>query len=830
MSDEARGAERHIAEAVAWGVAALIIGAPLLLGGTRPDTQLLLCGVSLVLLGAHAIARRRKGLRMPWPLWAPVLLVVLAAVQLVPLSVDTLEALSPAAAELRRLSLADLGAYAERRHPLSLDAPATWIALFHQLAFAAVAVTAANLGRHRGRLLGALAISGAVLTLIGLAQHLMGLDRIYGLYAIQGTQSLRGFFSTFVNGNTLAGSLVVSTLVAMGLVVRAHDDRTQSVWLACAALSGLGTLLSGSRGGQLALLAGLGVFALLAHARGETHTVEGARKRARGTARLALVTALCGVLLAVYLQQDWQALLTAPNDREKTAFWDAAWRYAGAFPAFGSGRGTFTFVYPFFQDLTVSGTVSHPETIGLQLATEWGIPGAAVALLGGLGGWWYGLRALGRETRPAHWGLLAGLAAVGLQQLVDFGFEAAGLSLPVAAALGLAMSTRRDDAQASEARRPWRAWVAGAAVAAGLAFLAVKGPAALAEQADGAIAGVADAPPNLIEIERRATEAVYRHPADPIVPLNAANRLAQLPDVPVPRVLRWLNRSIALQPSAGRPHLLAGRVMDGAGLGDQAAVEFRLAMDRMPWARLGLVREVAERFVEPGRLVQAIPPTPRNHRVLGNVLLEHHGLGRAREVMRLVLLEHPDDPEAHRALARACARLRDVPCIREEAAWLIAHGAPATGRALEAHLAFRDGELKRARAALEAGERDGGLDDGAFLRSGARLYLQLGDLEAARRLADRLWSTAGSDDQTAAAALSLRAEVSAASGDHAGALRAWRDAYARSPGPRYALGATEAARALGRLVEAHALLDDARRRWPKAAVLRRANIDVEAPP
>lgn len=811
---------RTSATAVAWGLVALLVVAPLALGGTRPDVQLLLALGALTLLGVLAWMRRGVGLRLPWPLWGPLALVVLGVGQLVPLSVGLLETLSPSAAELRSLSLADLDAYADRRHPLSLDAPATWVALFHQLAFVAVALIAANLGRYRSRLVGALALTGAALTILGVAHHIAGADRILGLFGLAGGKPLAGFFSTIVNPNTLASALVLSTLVSLGLIVRAQNERQQTLWLTCGGLCALGVLWSESRGGQLALLAGLVVFAGLAHARGPTATVEGARRQARALAAAALGVALIGVTLAVWLQHDWQALLLDPDHEQKTAFWRDAVDLVQAFALTGTGRGTFGLVFPHYQTVLLSGTVSHPENIGLQLTAEWGVLGGLIGLTAGVAGWWYALRGIGRETRPVHWGLLAGLAAVGLHQLVDFGLEAAGLSLPVAAALGLAIGARAHDRGPLGSRTPRTARVALAVAALAAAVLIVRAAPILGAQADRALLDVAAAPADAEAIEAAGRRVVAEHPADPLVPLNVANRLAQLPVVPLDRTLRWINRALALDPTGGAAHLLAARVLDRAGRPDQAAVEFRLTLQRMPWARGRLLDEILGRFRAPRHLAQAVPATAEGHRWLVTALLGEGDPGHARAVFEWMLVEHPVDVELRRGLAQACARLDDHACVRREGRWLVDTHGDLAGHALLARVLVSEGDREGARSLLHHGERAGGLDDRAFLRAAAELYLRLDDPEAARPLVDRLLARLRDEPEALGSVFALRARVSTALRDDVAALHDWRRALARRPAPAYALAAAQTALRLGRPQEARALLDDAVRRWPEVEALR----------
>ncbi len=202
-----------------WGLVGLLLAVPFAVGGMRWDVQVASAGVALVLLMVSAYGWLSAGVRAPWPLWIPALLVGVGLLQLLPLPTGVLELLSPAAADLRSFSLGDLGLYQGTAHPLSLDPAATWVALFHQAAFVAVALVAANADRAQRRLiLRAIAVSAALVSLVGLAHWATGAERIYGLYEPRHSTRLSGYFATFVNANTQASFLVLGALVAVGLV------------------------------------------------------------------------------------------------------------------------------------------------------------------------------------------------------------------------------------------------------------------------------------------------------------------------------------------------------------------------------------------------------------------------------------------------------------------------------------------------------------------------------------------------------------------------------------------------------------------------------------
>lgn len=795
-----------------WGLCALVTVAPLAIGGTRADVQLALSGaaVALLILTAYACLARR--IRIPWPAWGPILLVGLGLLQLLPLPAEWLATLTPKAHEIRQVSLGDLGLYgAGTRHPISLDPPATWLATLNQAGFAAVLLTALNVpAAERIRVVRVLALGAGLVALIGMAQWLTGAEQILWWYQPRDRLQLAGFFSTFVNNNTLAGYLVLGTLVALGSACHTESPQRRVVMGATAGLAALGAVLSGSRGGQVALLTGLAIFGALAYARSDSD-LDPRRQRARRAAIGGGLLAGTALALAIWFQPEWTSLLGGDTADEKVVAWLAAGDYVSDFAAVGSGRGAFAYVFPLYQDHSLSRAVTHPENIVLQLACEWGLAGAAIALLCGVGAFFYAITAVGRAPRPRHWGLLAGLAAVGLQQLADFGFEAAGLSLPVAAALGVVLAEPR---RGPRRRRVPAALVLVPALALGL-LTAWRGPEAVAAQADAAIADLHAAERDVVE---RARAHAVAHPADHLVAYAAARRLAETGEADLSTVMRWINRALYLHPTGGDAHLLAARVLARNGRAAQAAVEYRLALEAMPWREGALIREAAGALGSPGDLARAVPATSRARLRLGNVLLEQ---GRPADLRRLaddLAFAAPDDADVRELRARACAALKDVGCAEAEAAWLIAHRRPMVGHGLKALLAASRGDAEAAHAALAA-MGDASRRDASALRLAVDVHVRLRDVAAAREAVDALWRVAA-DDAESAAALATQGHVEARIGEPEAALRAYEQALALNPRPAYAAAAVRVARKLGRHDHARRVLHDAHRRWPTAPQLK----------
>ena len=72
-------------------------------------------------------------------------------------------------------------------------------------------------------------------------------------------------------------------------------------------------------------------------------------------------------------QEDWRALTqTAIQDDTKVQNWSVLGAWLEQYGLTGSGRGTFQYVYPQFQEESLQGTVTHAENIAVQMLAEYG--------------------------------------------------------------------------------------------------------------------------------------------------------------------------------------------------------------------------------------------------------------------------------------------------------------------------------------------------------------------------------------------------------------------------------------------------------------------------
>ena len=801
---------------LAVATAVLVAVAPLCIGGLRADTQAALAAGALIVLCFTAwTALGHRPLAIPWPAWGPILLAGFGLVQLVPLPAYVLDVLSPVAHDLRARSLIDLGLFDGHPHPISLDPPSTWIALFHQAAFAALIVVGVRLGRRHGRIaLRGVSIGGAGVAIIGLVHWLVDADQILGFYTPERVSHLDGYFSTFVNNNSLAGYLSLCTLVSLGWLAQTESPLSRRIAVACGGIAALGVFLSGSRGGQLALVLGVVTFVILTQVarRGEAGP---SLDRARLVGRVAFALTALTMALAVSTQRDWSGLWANDGDWARLDTWNATFAYVGDFWATGSGRGTFRVVFPTYQLTPLSGTVGHPENIALQLAAEWGVIGAAIAIGCGVGGWLAIARRAANSRHGGEIGIAAGLAAAGVHQLVDLGFEGAGLSLPVAIVFGIGLAHLRRverHERKPDRTRPTTTWGALAASLLVCGLLAWKGPTAVASAPDAAAAQITAFDGDAAALESHAASHAADHPSDYLVALATAIALEDRAAVP-DRVMRWINRTLSLAPHNAEAQRLAAHVLLRAGRPNQAALQYRAAIEKAPWRSVWIIDEVVRRFTSTEHLLRAVPATREGRAQLVVRLNRRNESARARAVLEAILADDARDFGALATLGHTCIAQADPDCAHRAADALVAAGAMTDGHLLRARLAARNGERDRANEELEAANIAEITDRGRLGRV-IRIYERLGNISGARSALDQLWPIVATENRAAADYFALRGRIEARLGEPDAARAAFEQARNLDDTPRYALLAARHAAETGQLEEARTILTATLSRYP----------------
>lgn len=668
---------------VAWLLGVLLVGAPLAFGAVHRTSLL----VVLALVAALGLATTWLAVKRPSgpgtlvAVALPLVFLLIAAAQIVPVPAGLRSLLDPKGSEL--LALAQL----DGAQPMSLDPPETYRRLAEAAAALAVTLAALLLAtsrRLRHLVPGLVAAAGLAALLIGLGHRAISEDKIYGL--IPGGRGLP--VGPFINPNHTAEFLELAAFAALAFAFARPSRDGQRVWQILAAVLAAGALSTLSRGAVLALGSGALAWFLLAPRSDEGEPMHRTRF-AGGVIGLVLVFGLAVGFGAEGLIGRFSE--TAPGSEVRLSLWWDALHVFRVHPA-GIGLGAFGRVYPVYQAMHSAFWYQFPENQVVGFLVETGIPGSVLLLAA----WALVLRRFVRNARRdrVEASLAAGLVAVLAHNLTDFGLETAGILLPFCALLG---ATFGRQAVVPDDPTPRRASLvlAGFAAAAVLAGIALFGSRSTRDF-DALLR-----PPLPANARSLAQEASRAHPTDYVYALAQA-RLEPRALASASQRLRMLNRAMLLCPTCTGAHAEAARELWGLGRRQQALLEWRTVLSLQP-AQLGTaIEELAKRGAKPAELVGLADE--RNRHELSRLLLARGMIDAAREV--LAGSNQQDGVEFHLVQAQIALQATDLQAARAAAARALA-AAPHDPRAfvLAAEVEARASDRDKAMQLLSDGLR-----------------------------------------------------------------------------------------------------------------------------
>ncbi|RPJ37124.1 MAG: hypothetical protein EHM35_06945 [Planctomycetaceae bacterium] len=431
--------------AIKWLLVGLLAFMPLAFGVVHAWTEEVVVALSsamIVLLLLRCLFRH-DGLRLTWAYVPIILLLLIAVLQLVPLPVQWVSALSPNTVSLKTELLSDLNNAGARWKTMTLTfyPHATEHDLRLVLAAAGVFVVVFNVFRDPSQitwLLKAIVVIGGVIAAVTLTQYLFGNGRFYWLIPSAHYQGLSGPFvnhsnyGQFMNlsiGAALAllivglrgASSVSGVLSPRAPVQRVVNPPRQLCVLSMGiALAAATVVLSLTRGGVIGMLIAGGFTALLLCS----------RRSLRGYAWIFIVVILVALPCLLYGGFDavYDRLASLRDLRNVEAgrlqiLKDIAVIWT-RFPIFGTGLGTHSVVYPMYDRSTIVPRAAYAENEYAQVLEETGLLGLSMLIaLGGIVWFAYG-RSVRSAIAPicsAAYGLGFGLLAILVHSLSDFG-------------------------------------------------------------------------------------------------------------------------------------------------------------------------------------------------------------------------------------------------------------------------------------------------------------------------------------------------------------------------------------------------------------------------
>lgn len=258
-----------------------------------------------------------------------------------------------------------------------------------------------------------------VISLFGIIQHFTFDGKIYWLRKLTAGGEL---FGPFINRNHFAGFVELTLPVGLCLIVFRGFRRDVVPLLTLTTVVPIGALiLSGSRGGIVALGFQLAVLVVLVRSRRSTESQRVTIVGIAALIALALVTWL-GAGKVVERFSNLRASEVTLSRRASMV--RGATHMFAAYPIHGAGLGTLVSVYPKFETYYDGNVVDHVHNDYIEILAEMGILGGIC----GLTFLWILLRDAktyffaeqGHFSRALHAGAVVALAGILLHSFVDF--------------------------------------------------------------------------------------------------------------------------------------------------------------------------------------------------------------------------------------------------------------------------------------------------------------------------------------------------------------------------------------------------------------------------
>lgn len=596
-------------------LAVTVVASLVAVGSVHVSSLLVIASIALLSLTIACFTEDNWKARVPPPAWVLVGLSFYSLLQSVSLPFTWLRHASPNAARVWLDARSLLGVAARSPAPLSLDPGASSAEALKWLTYAAVFVTAGQIARRRGAKVGlSIVVLSALLGgMLTIAHGLLGLDKWLGLYEPRYARPTWAL-SPLLNSNNFAGYLNLAIFVAIGLAMTGRPPVPRWALGSTAAVLFALSLLTGSRGGGLTLLIGVGLVALALR-------TQAPRAQRLGTPTLpgwlALLSATVagGTLFVLGSNENiWEQLLDETTSKIRIVEWTAP--LVRDYLWFGVGRGAYQTVAAAYRTMSGFSTYQHAENFIADWAAEWGVVVCAAAFASF--GWLLRPKKLGFLRDPLPTATLIGVFVLFAQNLVDLGLEVTAIGIAVATTLGSVWggATRADERRQKLDRgasaplrntqpqskrqrrsrlRSWRPAFAAAGCAlfgTGLIFwVAVTSrPDVMEERKElhDALGGIQWSDTRAVaKIRSALAVALRRHPADAYLPIIGAIVAQNTKTNELP----WLGQALRRDPLNARAELLLAESLAARGAQAQALGVLQRCVSHEP----NLANVVAER-------------------------------------------------------------------------------------------------------------------------------------------------------------------------------------------------------------------------------------------
>ncbi|HMT08240.1 MAG TPA: O-antigen ligase family protein [Pyrinomonadaceae bacterium] len=254
----------------------------------------------------------------------------------------------------------------------------TEMTAYHVLAlglFFSVSLSTVDSAARIRKLVGVILVFGFIFAFFSILQSFLSPGKIYGIYERVGAFP----FGSFVSRNNFAAFMEMLIALPLGLLLSGAIERDKRlIYITAIGLMGVALVLSGSRGGLVAMLAGVVLLIMI------TTRASGGKKL---VLRIAMSVVMLGVIVggSYYIGGDSSltriAETTTSKDvtTDRTHIWGITLKIIGANFPLGAGIGAFAQAYTPFDDRSGLERVEQAHNDYLQVLADAGIVGAAIA-------------------------------------------------------------------------------------------------------------------------------------------------------------------------------------------------------------------------------------------------------------------------------------------------------------------------------------------------------------------------------------------------------------------------------------------------------------------
>lgn len=335
---------------------------------------------------------------------------------------------------------------------------ATSLHLLILLAFFSVCLVFIDSASRIRRIVAELTIFGFAFAFFAILQGLLSPTKIYGIYERQFATP----YGSFVNRHNFAAYMEMILAIPFALVLTGAIKRDKRLlYITAVSLMGVALLLSGSRGGFVALLAEIALLLIL------TRGSQGKRNLAlKAALTAALLLALIGGAIFVGGESSLSRIAETAHSNDisnsRTHIWNVTLDVIKHNLPFGAGIGAFGVAYTPYDSFSGLERVEQAHNDYLQVLADAGLVGL---IIGGV--FLYllylsvvtALRSTNNYRRAVAIGCTAGIFAVLVHSLFDFVLHTTAISVLFLLLLAVLAACRyeyRDDTDESRTHRSGR--------------------------------------------------------------------------------------------------------------------------------------------------------------------------------------------------------------------------------------------------------------------------------------------------------------------------------------------------------------------------------------